>query len=56
MTAREIKIVVLGDCAVGKSATVVQFIQHHFVEEYDPTIEDTYRTYATVDDQRYEQI
>ena len=33
----------LGAGGVGKSAITVQFIQNHFVEEYDPTIEDSYR-------------
>ena len=27
---------------VGKSCLTIQFIQSHFVEEYDPTIEGTY--------------
>eukprot|EP00761_Pharyngomonas_kirbyi_P010940 gb/GECH01010963.1/.p1 GENE.gb/GECH01010963.1/~~gb/GECH01010963.1/.p1 ORF type:complete len:307 (+),score=64.87 gb/GECH01010963.1/:1-921(+) len=40
---KEIKLVMLGKCGVGKSATTVQFIQHMFLEEYDPTIEDSYR-------------
>jgi GTPase SAR1 family protein len=26
---------------VGKSAMTIQFIQSHFVDEYDPTIEGT---------------
>lgn len=36
-------VVMLGAGGVGKSAITVQFIQNHFVEEYDPTIEDSYR-------------
>jgi GTPase KRas protein len=28
---------------VGKSALTIQFIQSHFVDEYDPTIEGAYR-------------
>ena len=28
---------------VGKSALTIQLIQNHFVDEYDPTIEDSYR-------------
>lgn len=39
----EYKLVVVGDGGVGKSALTIQFIQNHFVEEYDPTIEDSYR-------------
>lgn len=29
----------LFDLGVGKSALTIQFIQSHFVDEYDPTIE-----------------
>ncbi|GAA5868645.1 hypothetical protein JCM8547_003766 [Rhodosporidiobolus lusitaniae] len=35
---REYKIVVVGGGGVGKSALTIQFIQSHFVDEYDPTI------------------
>jgi hypothetical protein len=28
---------------VGKSALTVQFVSGHFMEKYDPTIEDFYR-------------
>jgi len=34
---------------VGKSAMVIQFVTNHFVEEYDPTIEDSYRKVVEVD-------
>ena len=27
---------------MGKSALCIQFIQNHFIDEYDPTIEDSY--------------
>ena len=37
--------------AVGKSALVIRRIQNKFVEDYDPTIEDTYRQQVTVDGQ-----
>lgn len=33
------KIVIVGGGGVGKSALTIQFIQSHFVDEYDPTIE-----------------
>ena len=37
-----------GDVAgVGKSALTIQLIQNHFVDEYDPTIEDSYRKQVT---------
>ncbi|KAI9512972.1 ras protein [Russula earlei] len=40
---REYKLVVVGGGGVGKSALTIQFIQSHFVDEYDPTIEGTWR-------------
>ena len=36
------KVVVLGSGAVGKSALTVQYISNHFIDYYDPTIEDCY--------------
>ena len=46
----EYKLAVVGGGGVGKSALTVQFIQNIFVEEYDPTIEDSYRKHAKVDE------
>src|SRR3990167_943385 len=37
------KMAVLGGGGVGKSCLVIQFTQHQFCDEYDPTIEDSYR-------------
>ena len=45
----ECKVVVLGDGGVGKSGLVIQFIMGQFIEEYDPTIEDSYRKQMEVD-------
>ena len=39
----EYKLVVVGGGGVGKSALTIQLIQSHFIDEYDPTIEDSYR-------------
>ncbi|CAH8554156.1 unnamed protein product [Heterobilharzia americana] len=36
------KIVVVGDGGVGKSALTIQYFQRMFLEEHDPTIEDSY--------------
>merc|ERR1712159_890627 len=40
----EEKIVVLGAGGVGKSALTIQLVTGNFLQEYDPTIEDSYRT------------
>eukprot|EP01119_Soliformovum_irregulare_P023820 TRINITY_DN8402_c0_g1_i2.p1 TRINITY_DN8402_c0_g1~~TRINITY_DN8402_c0_g1_i2.p1 ORF type:complete len:159 (+),score=38.73 TRINITY_DN8402_c0_g1_i2:84-560(+) len=45
----EYKLAVVGDGAVGKSAVTIQFIGSHFVECYDPTIEDSYRKQEEID-------
>jgi len=47
----EYKLVVVGAGGVGKSALTIQLIQQHFFEEYDPTIEDSYRKQVTIDDE-----
>ncbi|KAG1461995.1 hypothetical protein G6F55_003239 [Rhizopus delemar] len=48
---REYKIVIVGGGGVGKSALTIQFIQSHFVDEYDPTIEDSYRKQCVIDEE-----
>ena len=35
-------IYVLGDGGVGKSCLTLRFVNNHFIEDYDPTIEDSY--------------
>jgi len=44
-----LKVVVVGSGGVGKSALTICFVQNHFVVEYDPTIEDSYRKQVTID-------
>jgi GTPase KRas protein len=43
------RICLVGDGGVGKTAVSIQFIQGHFVDEYDPTIECGYRKQISVD-------
>ncbi len=45
-----IRLVVVGDGGVGKSAITIQFIQSFFVTDYDPTIEDSYTKQCVIDD------
>lgn len=47
----EYRLVVCGGGGVGKSALVIRFVQNHFVDEYDPTIEDSYRKQSTIDEE-----
>jgi GTPase KRas protein len=48
---REYKLVVVGGGGVGKTCLTIQLIQSHFVDEYDPTIEDSYRKQCMIDDE-----
>ncbi|KAJ3325593.1 Ras GTPase [Boothiomyces sp. JEL0866] len=50
-SVREYKIIVVGGGGVGKSALTIQFIQSQFVDEYDPTIEDSYRKQVEINGQ-----
>lgn len=49
--ASSYKLVILGGGAVGKSAITVRLVSNHFVQIYDPTIEDSYKTSLNVDGQ-----
>ncbi|TPP57883.1 GTPase NRas [Fasciola gigantica] len=46
---KEYKLVIVGADGVEKSALTIQLIQNHFVEEYDHTIEGTYREKVIID-------
>jgi GTPase KRas protein len=48
-----VKLVVLGDGGVGKTALTIRLCLNHFIETYDPTIEDSYRKHAIIDDEPY---
>jgi hypothetical protein len=46
----KVYVSVLGTGGVGKSALTLRFTRDHFVEDWDPTIEDSYRKTLDVDD------
>ncbi|EFC44134.1 ras family small GTPase [Naegleria gruberi] len=46
----EYKIAVVGGGGVGKSSLTIQFVQHYYQAQYDPTIEDSYQKQIKVDD------
>ncbi|KAN0030356.1 hypothetical protein ACTA71_010118 [Dictyostelium dimigraforme] len=48
-----VRLCIMGDGGVGKTAVTIQFISNHFVYYYDPTIEDSYRKQCLIDDQVY---
>uniref|UniRef100_A0A8C8U4B0 Small monomeric GTPase n=1 Tax=Peromyscus maniculatus bairdii TaxID=230844 RepID=A0A8C8U4B0_PERMB len=45
----EYRLVVVCAEGMGKSALTIQLIQNHFVDEYDPTIEDFYWKQEIID-------
>ena len=47
--SQELRIVVMGAGKTGKSALTIQFVQGHFWEGYEATVEDTYTKTAEVD-------
>ncbi|CAN6674472.1 ras-like protein 2 [Trichomonascus vanleenenianus] len=49
----KISLVVLGDGGTGKSCITMRVIRSKWVDEYDPTIEDSYSTQRTVDGKTY---
>ncbi|KAE9984738.1 hypothetical protein EG328_008355 [Venturia inaequalis] len=48
---REYRLVVVGAGGTGKTCITVQFVNSHFVDEYDPTLEDSYRKQIVIDDE-----
>ncbi|KAI9903588.1 hypothetical protein N3K66_000117 [Trichothecium roseum] len=49
VTRELLNVVVLGAGGVGKSCLTAQFVHNEWIESYDPTIEDSYRTQLQVD-------
>ncbi|XP_048473382.1 ras-related and estrogen-regulated growth inhibitor-like isoform X1 [Rhincodon typus] len=46
---RTVRVAILGQGAVGKTAITVRFITKRFIGEYDPTLETIYRHVSSVD-------
>jgi GTPase KRas protein len=49
MASAEYKIAVFGANGVGKSAITIQFVQNHFPDWIDPTVEEYYRKFMVID-------
>ena len=45
----ETKVVILGGGGVGKSSLTIRLVTDNFLDEYDPTIEDSYRKQVNID-------
>ncbi|KAK5168411.1 RAS1 protein [Saxophila tyrrhenica] len=48
---RQYMIVILGDGGVGKTCLTTRMTLNHFVDQYDPTLEDTNRKQLVLDGQ-----
>lgn len=48
-----IYLVILGSGGVGKSAVTVRFVANHFIQIYDPTIEDSYKISRNIDGENF---
>jgi GTPase SAR1 family protein len=49
--SQEVKLVMFGNGGVGKSALIIQLIQQKFIDNHDPTLEDSYRKELFVNEQ-----
>ncbi|KAI8628765.1 putative small G-protein Ras2 [Xylariaceae sp. FL1651] len=47
------RVVVLGDGGVGKTALTLRLYRDEFIEQYDPTVYDSYRTTVPIDGQEF---
>ncbi|GJQ73904.1 hypothetical protein Trydic_g18838 [Trypoxylus dichotomus] len=48
---KSLKVMVLGQAGVGKSAMVVRFITRRYIGEYDPTLEKVYTFHTVIDNE-----
>ena len=51
-----LSIAVMGDGGAGKTAATIQWVANHFVEYYDPTIEDSYRKTVVLENKSGEAL
>lgn len=51
MATHSVTITVLGTGAIGKSASIIQFVESRFIPKYDPTIANTFRKTVIVGEQ-----
>ncbi|XP_071943487.1 GTP-binding protein Rheb-like [Antedon mediterranea] len=47
------KLAIMGFRSVGKSSLTIQFVEHQFVDAYDPTIENTFEKIIKVGNQEF---
>lgn len=48
LKGKDYKVVVLGSGGVGKSGITTRYVMDQFIDQYDPTIEDSYRKQVVV--------
>ncbi|XP_066251075.1 ras-related and estrogen-regulated growth inhibitor isoform X1 [Euwallacea similis] len=48
---KTLKVMILGQAGVGKSAMVVRFITRRYIGEYDPTLEKVYNFHTVIDNE-----
>ncbi|KAL5010425.1 hypothetical protein ScPMuIL_012730 [Solemya velum] len=53
MPPKERRIALMGFRSVGKSSLTIQFVENHFVDLYDPTIENTFEKTIKLRGQEY---
>ena len=51
--SKTIEVLVVGGGGVGKTAITIRYLNNHFIDEYDPTIEDCARKVVQIDDTIY---